>query len=190
MKKTKENILIIISSVALVLICFAIYYFVFNYKKTKENIVILKQKELEEEKKNSELDIIKTNIKNTTEDVEFLESLIIKPDDIVGFLEDIESKSKKIGLNSSIESVSSRASTADGGNDKEDLVINIKGGGSFQKVFDFMKVIDNLPYKVSFEDFEIKKFKSLNTKTKDTQVYTDGDWLFNITFFILKDSQI
>lgn len=167
---TKQTLIVVILLVVLVL---GGYYFLFALIKSKNEKVSLFSQEID-------LYLERESMRRTTEKtaeelsekIQKLDSYFLHKDEVVPFIESIESAGSKSGVVVNIASVgvigpqivesASVGGSADGKKD-ETLELRLDARGSWGNVVNFVSYIENLPYKVSVERAVFHRGSSVST---------------------------
>ncbi|MBU3925929.1 hypothetical protein KJ763_02040 [Patescibacteria group bacterium] len=145
----------------------------FLYSEIKDQREAVKErinsvKLLEEKSQNVKL------LSSQTEDIainkEKLESAFLKEENIIGFIEKLESIGKEVNV-----SVKIFSAEIGKGSDSPRLRINLKG--TFQNIFGYITLLENLPYQISFDSLNLVKKVSGDEKI--------GDWDSDIEISII-----
>ncbi|HET8575363.1 MAG TPA: hypothetical protein VFM02_04335 [Candidatus Paceibacterota bacterium] len=135
---------------------------------------------------------LESSVKNTETNRDKLASYFVPEDQVVGFLEKVESLGKASGA--SVQLTSVNPPTGAGG----PLELSAKASGSFQEVFLFVALLENLPYQLTLTEVSltsgkentsgasaspISSSKQLSTvlSTSTPVVKSNGSWSATVT---------
>ncbi len=191
MKKhfSKITILIFFAIASLVLVCSSFLFLYRDIIKTKTNNEALVSSLDADTKKNIELDAIQKNINLTISNNQSLESFFIAKDKEVDFITLVESIAKKSGLKVSTKNIESKTSDELSKIGKGLLAISIETDGSWDATQEFLKLLSNLPYKISINSIDLSfgeftdsndQGKSASTGAKLWKVKIDFDVVRNL----------
>ncbi len=194
---TKQTLITVL---ILVLIAIGGYYFLFDVIKSKNKKASLFSQEIElySQRHSARLAKEKT-AEELKEKIEKLESYFLHKDDIVPFIENIESVGKKSGADVSIVSVgvvgTPQAVQAGGTNqDKKDEVLSLRLDvrGKWDGVMNFVSYVENLPYKVSLDRVLFYKnssiplfFDTQNPSVNESTGSNTSEWTATIEMSVL-----
>jgi len=150
-KKIKTSLIAII---ILNILAVSSYYLFIGKIIEKKNASSLAVEELkgvliEESKINATKNILKVNKGN----LDRIESSFINSDSLVVFLEEIEALGKEAGVELKLSSVAIEKK------DGDILNLNINTIGHFRDIYSFMLVVEQLPYKISFNRSHLRKIE-------------------------------
>ncbi|MFQ5661916.1 MAG: type 4a pilus biogenesis protein PilO [Candidatus Paceibacteria bacterium] len=156
--KTKQ---ILLTVIVLVIVAFIAYVIFFLNIKEKNNSISLLTNEVDSVlQKEIKLRSVKQIIKDTKDDRVKLDSYFVADDEIINFIEMIET----LGVNSGAE-VEVINVSVDTENEKvvnknkisELLNINFKTEGSFVEMFHFLSMLEKLPFKIEISQVNFNK---------------------------------
>lgn len=177
MRITKTAQLIIL--LALVMIAgVAGYYMFFVEIRDSNQAISLRTNELNTNfSKGEELRTLENIARDTKEDRTKLDSFFITEDDIVVFLENIESLEGDTGANISVESISKKQVEESSIIEKLDL--NITVNGTWRSVYHFLVLLESLPYHVVFSKVQYTGSVSSLEEVED-------EWRGSFSFSVTK----
>ncbi len=168
--KNKKLILIIIATfilnISALLGCLSLFSMVKNQREsakgTIKNSSILK-------KKIQEVKLLESQIDKIKEDKKKIDSIFLMEEDIVKFIETLEDLGKKTGILIKI-------SSAEIGKGSENPKIRISANGSFQNIFHYILLLENMPNQIVFDNLNLVK------KASDSE--KKGEWEADIEISI------
>jgi len=157
-KSTVEIVLIL----SLNILAVAIWFFVYIQITENSTAIVINKKNLtfieQELINNIALKSIILDDK-TKEDREKINSFFVKSDEeTVDFLENVEALANSLNLEINIVSVN----VLDIDENNQILDLNLKITGSFNSVYDFISLIDSLPYELSLDKFNMNSSVNVN----------------------------
>jgi Tfp pilus assembly protein PilO len=160
-----KKILVLLFVLNVVLV--ASFAFIFSKVKSSEaqTAKIYSQIGIDQQGKQALKDL-QQNVQSTQGERTQLASYFVNENNIVGFLQQIESLGKPSGAKVKLTSVNKHSSKNASDNYLE---ISADASGSFRQVFDFITLLQNLPYKLHFTQVSIQKNNTGNTKTPSAQ---------------------
>lgn len=180
MKKLKENFIALILLVMFLLLVGVSFLLHSSLKKAEVKVSTLKTSIRESEARNTELDLIKINLKNTLENFQMLDALFVKHEEVADFLQEIENLAKSSGLSIKIVGVSNKEISGVSSN-KEYLLVTASTEGNFNNTMKFMHLLELLPRKLSFDKVILKSSKD----EKGNPV-----WDFQMSFYLIKEKEL
>lgn len=180
MKKLKENILAIILLLTFILLIGVSFLLYSSLQKAEEKVSTLKTSIRESEARNTELDLIKINLKNTLENFQMLNALFVKHEEVADFLQDVESLAKASGLSVKIIGVSKKDIPGISSN-KEYLLVTASSQGDFKNTMKFMRLLELLPRKIGFDKVFLKSAEGEKG---------DSIWEFQMSFYLIKEKEL
>ncbi|MEK7588962.1 MAG: hypothetical protein AAB438_04080 [Patescibacteria group bacterium] len=127
--------------------------FAFLYIQIRNNNIASQEAEIEWNSESSKLNEIKSlNLSIQTIDTEkaLFESHFLKSSDIVSFLDTIESAAKDVNVTAEIVSV-------DDVTDTTSLTIGIRSSGTFEGLYKFLILLENLKYEIDIASMELNR---------------------------------
>jgi Tfp pilus assembly protein PilO len=161
--KTKEKIYILISVFFISLFVFYFFSYQFFFKGMNKKIHELKEVEREMsyfQAKISQLKEIKKKEKEIKEGIEKLKALFVDKELPLDFIKFLEEASKNCQAELEIKRFYDLSSREN----KEGLLFELNAKGNFYNIFCFLKKIENGPYLVSFQKFNL--YSEEKTKNK------------------------
>ncbi|MDQ5950237.1 MAG: hypothetical protein QG585_179 [Patescibacteria group bacterium] len=180
MNKLKENIVVIILLSSLILLTGLSFFLYSSLQKAEEKVSTLKNSIRESEARNTELDLIKINLKNTLENFQMLDALFVKHEEVADFLQEVEILAKSTGLSIKIIGVSKKDIAGISSN-KEYLLVTASTQGDFKNTMKFMRLLELLPRKIGFDKVILKSEKG----EKGESV-----WEFQMSFYLIKEKEL
>ena len=157
MKKSKTNILLIVSSI-LMIISVGFFVFLFTVIVNKNIHTSAMQATLDEKiMQKQQGSILSKNIKEAVDDNKIVDSYFINPDSIDDFVSGLEKDSNSLGNKTTVSSV--EFSNVD----KRIINVGLSVEGSFVSVFKSIRMIESIPYIVNIKSLNI----SANIVNKD-----------------------
>lgn len=183
MRKTRKNIAILF---ALNLVVFGLYYYLLmnirrididtSSKLTQINLEVLKKEQLQS---------VKILLDETKIQRGKVNNLFVQMNDSVGFIEKVESLSETAGVKLIIESVGIDTLKAEVGSSTESIRLAVRAEGLWINVVHLLNILENLPFKVSFDTVVLNKISESpsltpsKTKEKST-AYWNGSFGFGV----------
>ena len=180
MNKLKENIVVIILLSSLIILTGLSFFLYSSLQKAEEKVSTLKNSIRESEARNTELDLIKINLKNTLENFQMLDALFVKHEEVADFLFFVEILAKSTGLSIKIIGVSKKDIAGISSN-KEYLLVTASTQGDFKNTMKFMRLLELLPRKIGFDKVILKSEKG----EKGESV-----WEFQMSFYLIKEKEL
>ena len=180
MNKLKENIVVIILLSSLIILTGLSFFLYSSLQKAEEKVSTLKNSIRESEARNTELDLIKINLKNTLENFQMLDALFVKHEEVADFLQEVEILAKSTGLSIKIIGVSKKDIAGISSN-KEYLFVTASTQGDFKNTMKFMRLLELLPRKIGFDKVILKSEKG----EKGESV-----WEFQMSFYLIKEKEL
>ncbi len=138
--------------------------------------------------KNNELQLIRENIKSTLGTYELVKQMFVPKDGVVDFIQTLEALGRESGLSLTIKTVENKSlnSTVQG---KERITIFFSADGDKSKLLLFLKLIENLKYKVDIDDvLLIKSVKKNDESSEDkSKIKAPGLWNLSTHISVLKE---
>lgn len=156
-KITIKKILFII--LALIFLAISTYIYLFFKIKVKNEETFLLKKELEDQgNKSNKLEIVSSNLKNTRKERDKINTYFVKGNSsgVVDFIEEIESLVKKNDLSIKVNSIFVKEKSQSIGV-VEDMKLTLKVEGKVSNIFYFIKLLETIPWGVSFERINLEK---------------------------------
>ncbi len=177
--KTKQ----IFETIAVMTIIALVFYVIlFIQIKEKNKIVSALTNETESIiKKETKLRSVKKLVRDIERERNIIDSYFITNDNIVDFIEIIENFGKRNGL--SIEITSVKVDDINSVLEKkvktgELLYVNFKTKGHFGELFQFLSILENLPFKIDLLNIDFKKPSGISGQDKDMNLWSG---FFNIS---------
>lgn len=129
---------------------FIVCIFIFGYFSFADNTKSLKdfnQKVLEGSKKKEQISNLQADFQKSKEDIDLVNSVLVPKGAEVSVIEYIENVAKGVGLEVEINSVNIEKIDILTANNLSNLVLNIKTKGSWKEVFNFLGLLEAMPYK-------------------------------------------
>jgi len=146
----------LLSAIAFLLV--SIGFVLFLYRQISINIKVTDQieaqwaSEIETQEKIKELEL---SVSQILEERTSFESHFVRNSDIVTFLDTIEQLATNVSAKAII-------STVDTAQDPPSLLVGIRASGSFEALYKFMMLIENAPYELEIESFDLRKEGSVS----------------------------
>lgn len=180
MHKIKENIITIILLPTLLLLIMLSFLLYNSLQKAEVKVSTLKNSIRESEARNTELDLIKINLKNTLENFQMLDALFVKHDEVADFLQEVENLAKSTGLSVKIIGVSKKDISKVSSN-KEYLLVTASTRGDFQNTIKFMRLLELLPRKIGLDKVILKGAEGEKG---------ESIWDFQMSFYLIKEKEL
>ncbi|MBU6431563.1 MAG: hypothetical protein KGJ58_04290 [Patescibacteria group bacterium] len=180
MFKTKNIIIVLI---ALNLAVFGACFYLFANIKKIDKAVSERLIQIESEsKKDKSLRSIKNLMNNTKKEREQIVGLFVQPNGTVDFIEAVESLGKIADVKLATESVGVDALNGKATSSAELFRLSVKTEGTWSGTIHLLSLLENMPYKVSFEKASLDKVSDESSFAKDKRQvfpYWNGDFTFN-----------
>jgi len=150
MKKNLQKILPIISLMFFIVCCFV---FLFLNKEVNINNKAFEDNEIkwqQETERREGIRLLNNSIRKIENEKDLLETHFAQSSNIVPFLDTMESLGTKVGAKTEITSV-------DIPKESNSLNIEMKISGSFEKIYKFLLLLENSPYKLEITSIDISK---------------------------------
>lgn len=150
MKNNFQKIILLISTIILLLFCFA---FVFLYQKINDNNQKIQQNTINlqtESHRRDDIASLDQMLQKIAPLRALLENHFIKSSDVVPFLNIIENLAKESGVSAQIDSVNAKV-------DNSELTVGLKASGGFEAIYKFLTLLENSPYVLDFMSMDIHK---------------------------------
>lgn len=106
-------------------------------------------------KRDADLRATKNSLSANEDKIMELDSFFVASDKAVDFIETIEAIGRQTGVTLTIGSVSTEANLRNPNDFKEIIKMRLQAGGSWQGVYHFLTVLENLPYGLSVDTASI-----------------------------------
>lgn len=177
MKRTTTNIIFLIS-LSLLVFSGALYaYLYFSFENVAAGTAKLYEETEESRASYEELTKVKENLKTTLGAKNRLESLFIKQDSIVDFIQVIELMMKTNGVSGSVENVSEVQTPELSAIGKEELHVSLAISGDWNNVLKFQGLLEKIPYKTTINAANL-------TYVKNEKV---AGWRENVTLILIAE---
>ena len=178
-KQTSTTTVLLIVVILITLGVIGAYIFLFEKIRAINLAAALLQSDIElKTDKDDQLQSIKKILADTSADRAQLDSYFVGKDTVVDVIKKIETLAKETGLSIEIQAVD-KVSIEE--NDyKELLKFKIKTIGSWSRNMEFVALLQNLPYKISF--YKINLYKNSGVEDKKIVV----EWTNDMEFSLLK----
>lgn len=168
--------------------CFYLFMNINNVDKE----VSLRLNQIESEvKKDESLRSIKNLMNDTKEDRGQIERLFVQPNGTVDFIETVELLGRTADVKIEVESVGVSAFKNKTASSTTELFnLSFKTEGSWQNTMHLLSLLDNMPYKISFENVNLSKISGSSGSDKNKEEnpsYWNGS--FNFTVLKIKNSK-
>jgi hypothetical protein len=185
--KRNLNILLIL---CILLTTASVGVYVYLFKKInqfKSDVVVINQKILTEEANLKNLETAEKNLKTIVDEGDKLATLYIDHENIVDFIQMVESLIKKGNLIGQVVSVSDVASQDLDYMNKEKLMLVINAKGDWLDVYKLVGLLEKLPYKASVENVGLtysRKDKIINAPDSKVEFAPKEVWETNIKMYV------
>lgn len=184
----KNKILIFIYSFAAIL-SLSLFGFLVNHIFSKEaELTVLRQNVADLRSKKEELGNIAKNLGATLEDYELLRKLFVEAEGSVDFIESIEKTAKSAGLRFEVASVEAEDTEELGALGKDFLVLSINTVGNFKSNMQFIKLLENMPYKVTLSDIMLSKARENSQKIGEIEI-KPGEWTMKLKVKVIRQKK-
>lgn len=167
-------------------IVFGACFYLFTDIKNIDKAVSERFVQIESEvKKDESLRSIKNLMDNTRKEREQIANLFVQPNGTVDFIEAVESLGRIANIKIETESVGVNALKGNMASSSELFRLSIKTEGSWSGTIHLLSLLENMPYKVSFENVILDKVSDGSSSAKDKGQYPPY-WNGVLTFNVLK----
>jgi len=182
--------IILIADIVAFVLYGAIFFLIKN--KNQDTSVLLNNAE-RDLKKDEFLRVAKFSLDQNKVEVEKLDTFFVAKDGVPNFIEYIEGLGKESGAALSIGNVSVEPDTKNKDDFKEVLRLKVEILGSWQELFTFLSIIENLPYGIQIDSVsfavdaseEVLFFGSQNSTTESSKI-EGNQWKGFVEFTLLK----
>jgi hypothetical protein len=150
MKKNLQKILPIISLMFFIICCFV---FLFLNKEINLNNKVFEDNEIkwqQETERREGIKLLNNSIRKIENEKDLLDTHFAQSSNIVPFLDTVESLGTKVGAKTEVTSV-------DIPKESNSLNIEMKISGSFEKIYKFILLLENSPYKLEITSIDVSK---------------------------------
>lgn len=181
-----KTIKIIAIATTLNLIVFGACFYLFMNIKKIDKVVSEQLTQIESEvKKDESLRSIKNLMNDTKEEREQIAGLFVQPNGTVDFIEEVESLGRVAGVKLEVESVGIGALKDKTGSSTESFRLFFKTEGSWGGTMHLLSLLENMPYKISFENVRLGKVSG-GSSSESGKGITPSYWSGNFSFSVLK----
>jgi Tfp pilus assembly protein PilO len=165
---------------------FAAYGFLFWRIKVKnENVISLVSGAETDLKKEEFLRVAKFSLEENKENVAMLDTYFVDRGGAPNFIEQVEDLGRDAGVFLTIGLVDVEADSANKNDYKELLKLRVEASGKWQNVLTFLSMIENLPYKVSLDQFSlsvdgVRSALFFGNENKETDITWKGYFEFSV----------
>jgi len=179
-----KKILSIVILLAVIIVLGGFMFFA-RIRNINKEIFLLQENINARTENNLRLKSIEKTLEQTKNNIQKIESYFVGVDGTVSFIETLESLGKKNNVNP-------RVTTVDVSNDaqikddyKEFLKLSINTDGTWANTFYFLAALENVPYKISFNNISINKVGSSDDVT-DSKIQSSPKWQGSFDIQVLK----
>lgn len=181
-----KTIKIIAIAATLNLIVFGACFYLFRNIKNVDKVVSEQLAQIESEvKKDESLRSIKNLMNDTKKEREQVAEFFVQPNGTVDFIETLESLGRIAGVKLEIESVGVGALKGKTGSSTESFRLSFKTEGSWVGTMHILSLLENMPYKISFESVRFGKVSG-GSSSEDGKGVNPSYWSGNFSFSVLK----
>ncbi len=151
MKKITRIKKIFILCVIMNVVVFGVYTFLFlDIKAKNEKVYDLLSEADRDIKKDETLRAVKYSLSENKNFISQIDSFFVPQDGVVSFIDTLERLELNSGIDLGISYVSVETNTKNKNDFKEVLNLRLDGEGSWQNLFHFLSLLENLPYRIEF----------------------------------------
>lgn len=168
----------------------ALFFLIKNKNQDTSTLLNNAERDL---KKDEFLRVAKFSLDQNRAEVEKLDTFFVAKDGVPNFIEYIEGLGKESGVALSIGNVSVEPDTKNKDDFKEILRLKVEMLGSWQELFTFLSIIENLPYRVQIDNVsfavdasEEALFFGGEASTTNSSLSGGNQWKGFIEFTLLK----
>lgn len=177
---------IIIILIILNVVIFSSYFYLFMDIKQAERDISLKLSQIKLETQREErLRSIKNLMNETKNQREKIANFFVQSDGSVEFMETVESLGEITGVKLEIESVGIDSSKNKTGSSTESFRLSVKAEGLWANVIHLLSMLENMPFKVSFDNVALNKISGESNSVKNKE-RSSSYWSGNFGFSVLK----
>ncbi len=136
--------------------------------------------------KNQQLNNLKRNLKNASEQKAALLAVFIKDDDIPNFIQSLEVIMKNFKVSGTTKSVSEKNVPTLNSAGKDELLISFEAEAPYQNLMQFISILESLPYKSYISSVTLVKENSGLTSATDIKSSKTNLWKLDLTLNIVK----
>jgi hypothetical protein len=169
-KKTK-----IILLISLILFVGVTTFFVFVHIKIREvksESVLIGQRIIENRRSVATFDSLKKNISDIEASSEKIDSFFIKKDEVVSFLDTLESLASTTNTKISIQTVSDKKVAPMG----SVIVVGLNAQGSYSNIHKLIRLLEEMPYQTEIQNINLSSENGADNKNQAANY-----WSANIT---------
>ena len=178
MLKMKNNFFItIFILVSIIFVAVAGDFFLFfKASAEKKAIIDLRKIILQSNKKNEEEKLLVETLDRLKKEKDIINAVFLKEEDLVRLIKSLESIGDNSGVALKISSISSSV-----GKELKPK-ISFVANGSFEQLFIYMDMLENIPYLVTMDKVSLQKIKGAKVDQADYKSSLNGDWqaLFSV----------
>lgn len=179
-----KNKLLLLNIIIFFIILSVFVFGFLSFNKTVKGLKSLSEEVLQENSKKEQVSNLISDFAKSKEDIDFVSSSLVSSGGEVSIIEYIEGLAKQMGLNIEISSVLIEKENELTPNNLSNLVLNIKVSGNWRQVFNFLGLLESIPYKIS-----IDKMSFVYTNDGDKSKEKIGLWEGVFTVKILKKNE-
>lgn len=178
-QKTKK---ILVISFLLALLSISVFVFMFFVINSLNESSLKNSIEIEDGiKKDESLFLIKKDLEDNKVSLEKISSFIVKPDEVVDFIQTIENLALNNGLKSEVKSVSFSPFSEMNSSYLELIKVKVTVIGEWRNVLFFIKVLESHPLKIDMTNISLNKFTDYTIGGKVVP-----QWLGDFEFTVVK----
>ncbi len=164
----------------------AVFYVGLWYGTNYVSGVIAKErsKAIESGSSVSRLKDIESLLSKKTVEIEKVSGYFLTDDEVVGFLEELESLATRVGVDESTDLVSGAGYPGLDGAKWEGLQVTLSANGSWTEIYQFLSLLERLPYRADLIRAVVEKVSSPTPSEK-----ARGDWKGSFTIKVLKSEE-
>jgi hypothetical protein len=165
--KNKKNIIAIILIIALNGLALASWLYLFSYLGEKSDFIKGQQEKISiNDKRFENSNSLRSSVNEITDKKQKIDLVFLDKENIVGFIEKLESLAGKTGSSIEIGNISESQ-------EKNGLSVQFALTGEFSKLFQYLSFLENLPYLVDVSSVNFKK-ESAKQWEADFEILVSG----------------
>ncbi len=165
-------------SIVYSVLCVGLYiYLYYSLVSYDESVVTDSSTVYSVESEKDSIQKIQRLVATTTPDRAYLDSLFVPSDGTANFIQNLENLADDAGVSHTL-SVNSTEDGTLNSSGRDYLVFSLGISGSWQSVYRFVSILENLPYKISISTIHL----NISDATKKPPL-----WSSNITFTVVKN---
>jgi len=168
-----------------IIIVVSVFMFFIKIRNINKEIFLLQENINVRTENNLRLKSIEKTLEQTKINIQKIESYFVGVDGTVSFIETVESLGKKNNVNPRVTTVDVLNDSQIKDDYKEFLKLSINTDGTWTNTFYFLAALENVPYKISFNNISINKISS-SSGVVDAKTQSSPKWQGSFDIQVLK----